>query len=270
VDLQLLAEKSVFVVFRRTAATSADRLAAIEARGDGTIGCDPDGRPVIGAIEPASGSALFASGHRRSLDLKPGPTIPLPGPWLVELAPAVGSPRDIALETLASLAEHPDPEVRYFSGTATYRVTVALDASMLGAGQRLLLDLGDVRDLVRVVVNGSDFGVIWHPPFVRDVTEALRPGPNTLELAVTNTWHNRLVGDEQEPPDFEWGTDRGVKLGRALKSYPDWFISNQPRPSAGRKAFVNWFYHRSDTPLIPSGLLGPVRLMPQAVLRLQP
>ena len=127
-----------------------------------------------------------------------------------------------------------------------------------------------MSDLVRVVVNGRDLGVWWHGPFARDVTDALRAGDNILELAVTNTWHNRLVGDEQEPADFEFGTDRGRDKGRALKAYPDWFLKNQPRPSSGRVGFVNWFYHRVDTPLLPSGLLGPVRLVPVAEAVLQP
>jgi hypothetical protein len=105
---------------------------------------------------------------------------------------------------------------------------------------------------------------------VRDITSALQPGANTLELAVANTWHNRLIGDEQYPPDIEFGTDRGAKMGRALKTYPDWFINNRARPEPNRLAFVNWFYHRQDTPLIPSGLLGPVQLIPRAEAVLQP
>jgi hypothetical protein len=132
------------------------------------------------------------------------------------------------------------------------------------------LDLGDVRDLVTVRVNGKNIGVLWHPPFACDITSALQPGANTLELAVANTWHNRLVGDEQEPADFEFGTDRGVDKGRALKAYPDWFLKNQPRPSSGRVGFVNWFYHRANTALVPSGLVGPVRLVPLAESVLTP
>ena len=67
----------------------------------------------------------------------------------------------------------------------------------------MALDLGDVQNLVQVGVNGRNLGVIWHPPFRRDVTDALRAGDNLFELAVTNTWHNRLVGDEQLLADFE-------------------------------------------------------------------
>ena len=126
---------------------------------------------------------------------------------------------------------------------------------------RLSLDLGKVHDLARVTLNGKDLGVLWRAPFTIDLTPALKTGENRLEIAITNTWHNRLVGDEQFPADFEWGEDRGGN-GHAMKAYPEWFIKNQPRPEQGRKCFVVWYYHRKDTKLLPSGLVGPVRLVP--------
>jgi hypothetical protein len=243
-------------------ATSADRLASIEADGDYNLSSDKQGRAVISASTNISGTAVFASGKRVAFDLKPAAAIPVTGTWSVDLAPAVGAKKQIELPALKSLSESDDAAVKYFSGTATYRTTINVDAALLGAGKRVKLDLGDVRDLVTVRVNGKNIGVLWHPPFACDITSALQPGANTLELAVANTWHNRLVGDEQFPPDFEFGMDRGADKGRALKAYPDWFVKNQPRSETNRLAFVNWYYHRKDTPLIPSGLLGPVKLVP--------
>jgi hypothetical protein len=269
VDLTLGAAKSVFVIFR-SKALAEDKLASIEAAGDWTLASDSQGHAVISATTNVSGTAVFASGKRTAFDLKPAVAIPVTGTWSVELAPAVGSKKQIELPELKSLSESDDAAVKYFSGTATYRTTINVDKALLGAGKRVELDLGDVRDLVTVRVNGKNLGVLWHPPFVRDVTKALKPGENTLELAVANTWHNRLVGDEQFPPDFELGTDRGADKGRALKAYPDWFVKNQPRTETNRLAFVNWYYHRKDTPLIPSGLIGPVQLVPQAEAVLEP
>lgn len=269
VDLTLGAAKSVFVVFRAKAA-AADRLGSIEAAGEWTVDSDIQGRAVIGATTNLSGTAVFASGKRVAFELKPAVAIPVTGVWSIDLAPAVGSPGKIELPALKSLSESDDPAVKYFSGTATYRKTINVDVALLGAGKRVELNLGDVRDLVTVRVNGKTIGVIWHPPFVCDITSALKPGANTLELAVANTWHNRLVGDEQFPADFEFGTDRGADRGRALKSYPEWFLKNQPRPETNRLAFVNWFYHRPETPLILTGLLGPVQLVPRAERVLTP
>ena len=269
VDLSLGAAKSVFVVFRAKPAT-ADKLASIEAPGDWKLSSDAQGRAIISAATNISGAAVFASGKRVAFDLQPGAAITVSGTWSVDLAPAVGVKKQIVLSALKSLSESDDAAVKYFSGTATYRTTINVDANFFGAGKRVELDLGDVRDLVTLTVNGQNIGVIWHPPFVRDITSALKSGGNTIELAVANTWHNRLVGDQQFPPDFEFGADRGVDKGRALKAYPDWFVKNQPRPETNRLAFVNWFYHRKDTPLIPAGLLGPVQLIPRAETVLKP
>ena len=156
---------------------------------------------------------------------------------------------------------HADPAVKYFSGTATY--SKKFEISDLKS--QITLDLGKVHDLARVTLNGKDLGVLWQAPFTLDISSALKTGENLLEIAVTNTWHNRLVGDEQFPADFEWGEDRGDK-GHAMKAYPEWFVKNQPRPEKDRKCFVIWYYHRKDTPLLPAGLLGPVRLVPHSKL----
>jgi len=268
-DLSLDAAKSVFVVFRNPAA-SADRLASVEANGDYKLSSDAQGRPVIAASTNVNGAAVFASGKRVPFELNLAAAVSVVGPWQVDLAPAVGAKKQIELPGLKSLSDSDDAAVKYFSGIATYRAAVNVDASLFGDGNRVELDLGDVRDLVTVTVNGRNLGVIWHPPFVCDITSVLKPGVNMLKVAVANTWHNRLVGDEQFPPDFEFGKDRGADRGRALKAYPDWFVKNLPRPETNRLAFVNWFYHRKDTPLIPAGLLGPVKLVPQAEAVLAP
>ncbi len=270
VNLSLGTHKSVFVVFRRPVAAKFDPMVAIEAPEGAMITADAQGKSVVRAASALAGTARFTSGATCAFDLTPAAPITLDKPWDVTLAPKLGKESKLHMPALVSLSTLPDPAAKYFSGTATYRCDIDVPVDLLGSGRRLQLDLGTVRDLVRVTINGRDLGVWWHGPFTRDVTDALKPGKNTLELAVTNTWHNRLVGDENEPVDFQFGTDRGPKMGRAMKGYPDWFLKNQPRPSSGRVGFVIWYYHRADTPLIPSGLLGPVRLVPLAESILKP
>ena len=89
-------------------------------------------------------------------------------------------------------------DARGFSGIGTYRLEIAMTAEQLEA-DRLLLDLGTVRDLARVTVNGADCGIAWTPPFRVDVTSALRPGGNIVEVEVATPWRNRLIAEAGAP-----------------------------------------------------------------------
>ncbi|MDR1022187.1 MAG: hypothetical protein LBL94_02785 [Prevotellaceae bacterium] len=121
----------------------------------------------------------------------------------------------------------------------------------------MILDLGAVHDMATVEINGVEVGVLWFPPFQVDITAYVKAGTNSLKISVTNTWANRLIGDEQYPADFEWGTDRG-KEGRAMKAFPEWFLRSEPRTEPRRKTFNLWYYYRKNSELRPAGLLGPV------------
>ena len=155
----------------------------------------------------------------------------------------------------------PTRGIKYYSGTATYSTTFTAPATLTPkAKPRIWLDLGVVKDLARVRLNGRDLGVVWTAPWRVEVTDALRRGENQLEIAVTNTWANRLIGDEQLPADAEWNPgDRGY--GGPLKRYPKWVLDGTPRPSSERYTFTTWNYFTAASPLQPSGLLGPVLLL---------
>ena len=88
----------------------------------------------------------------------------------------------------------------------------------------------------------------------------LKAGGNQLAIEITNVWANRLIGDEQEPPDCKWLPGH-MGHGGFLKEFPEWFVKGQPRPSKGRYCFTTWNYFTKDSPLVSSGLLGPVRLL---------
>jgi hypothetical protein len=267
VDLTLDGAKSVFVVFRKAA--GLDPVIGVEAPAGWSLATAKRGMQRVEAAVPLAGTLRFASGKTKAFVLTPGASVPVVGTWNVKFKPAVGSAFSEALTSLVDFSRHENPEIKYFSGTATYTIQVNLPAEALKAGHRFDLDLGGVYDMATVSVNGVPQGVWWNPPFNRDVTDALKPGSNTLEIAITNTWHNRLVGDEQFPADFEWGVSSGER-GRMMKGYPEWFLKSQPRPEKGRRAFVTWYYHRNDTPLLPAGLLGPVTLVAKASVALVP
>jgi hypothetical protein len=122
---------------------------------------------------------------------------------------------------------------------------------MVSRDRSVRLDLGRVKNFATVRLNGHELPVMWKAPFIANITGLVRAGKNHLEIKVTNLWPNRLIGDEQLPPDVEWN-------GVTLKGWPDWLAKNQPRPSTGRIAFTTWHFYSKDSPLLESGLLGPV------------
>jgi len=123
----------------------------------------------------------------------------LDGPWQLRFPPALGTPASITLSTLGSWTSQPDSGVKFFSGTATYSRVLTAPATWFKPGRSLVLDLGAVRDLAEVVVNGQALPLLWKAPFVADLTRALRPGANQIEIRVTNEWTNRLIGDRAAP-----------------------------------------------------------------------
>ncbi|MGA2147400.1 MAG: glycosylhydrolase-like jelly roll fold domain-containing protein [Bryobacteraceae bacterium] len=153
------------------------------------------------------------------------------GPWAVSFTPGWGAPAQASLPKLISWTEHSDPGIRFYSGTAKYRARFRVDANAADAGP-LRLDLGEVREIAQVWVNGRDLGVVWKRPFTVDLTGAIEDGTikagwNELEVAVTNLWPNRIIGDQSLPPEK-------------------------------RLTHTNIAKFHADSPLLPSGLLGPV------------
>jgi hypothetical protein len=160
------------------------------------------------------------------------------------------------LPELVSLHKHSDPDVKYFSGTATYSRRIDVPTDFIAPGKRVVLDLGRLEVIARVRANGRDLGVLWKEPYRLDITKAVHPGTNELEIAVTSLWPNRMIGDEQLPAENRYG--QGAERG--IVEIPDWYRNGQPKPPGGRTTFVTWQFFHKDDPLLASGLLGPVRL----------
>ncbi len=194
-------------------------------------------------------------------------TLSVDGAWDMRFAPGMGAPSRISIKALASWSEHSTPGVRYFSGTATYSKQIEIPSSLARTASRVVIDLGRVKHVATVAVNGGALQTLWKPPFRVDVSKALKPGTNLIEVRVTNLWPNRLIGDEQEPDDCEWGEGqswpfggRPVIVGQPLAKVPEWLAEGRPRPSAGRRAFTTYKFFTKDDALLESGLLGPVTL----------
>jgi hypothetical protein len=160
--------------------------------------------------------------------------VDLTGPWRVRFTERLESPLEITLDKLSSWSEHPNEDIKYYSGTATYTTEFVAPPEVVESEQQVHLVLGEVRDLVEVWLNGTHLGVLWKPYFHIEITRALRAGNNTLELAVTNTWRNRLIGD--------YGKPEGERKAFVL-----------PRLRKGQE----WLPGGPGTVLSPAGLLGP-------------
>ncbi|MGV8092107.1 MAG: glycosyl hydrolase [Mangrovibacterium sp.] len=271
VDFQLRGLQTLFVVFRKPA-DETDHLVAMNVPGKSinwNVITDKNGHTSLRSSDTLVATAVYASGKRKDVKLIPSAAKTLTGAWNVSFVPKLGNPFRLVFPHLIDFSRHDSKEVNYFAGTATYAQTITINAKEIAKGKRIVLDLGEMNDIARVKVNGKDKGVLWYPPYQLDITDELKGGKNQVEIAVTNNWANRLIGDEKEPSDFEWDTDQGTNTNRAMKGFPEWFIKRQHRPSQGRKTFSVWYYYyRGDSNLQPAGLVGPVRLISIAEVNL--
>ena len=137
---------------------------------------------------------------------------------------------------LVSWTEVEDAGVKYFSGIALYSNIFALRPDEFASGRRVYLDLGRLRFVAEVYVNGQSQGIVWKPPYRVEITDAVKAGTNELVVEVANTWSNRLVGDAQNADGKPFCRTNIVK---SLTFQVPW----------------------KETPLLESGLLGPVKLI---------
>jgi hypothetical protein len=152
------------------------------------------------------------------------------GEWEVRFQPGRGAPEKAVFNRLSSWDENKDPGIKYFSGTAEYVKTLGIPQAWTSEDSKLWLDLGEVKNLAEVAVNGKSLGIVREKPFRINISRALKPGENRLSVKITNLWVNRLIGDRQP----------GV---------------------TNPLTYTTQEFYRADSPLLPSGLLGPVRIV---------
>lgn len=147
-------------------------------------------------------------------------------PWKITFQKDRGAPAEMTMKSLVSLDSQTDPSIKYFSGEATY--TNKFDINSFEKGEKIQIDLGDVKNLAEVYLNGKYVQTVWKNPFVVDITNHFNIGKNTLEVKVINSWVNRLVGDAQ--------------------------------PGVKKITFIPMPLFRADSKTEPAGLLGPVKI----------
>lgn len=203
--LMLQPEDAKFIVFRGGTIARVEGASLVLSK-EARIGTDGAKNPILFPAPPAR--------------------LMMTGPWTVSFQPGRGAPSSVSMKTLSPLNENANMGIRYFSGIATYKTSFT--PPKVKAGQNLLLDLGEVGDLAEVRVNGQSVGTAWLAPYRIDIGKMVKPGANTLEVRVANTWVNRLIGDKQ--------------------------------PGAQKVTFTAAPTYKADAPLRRSGLIGPVTL----------
>jgi len=229
--------RQLYFVANTTAATKHIEATFRDARGtaqfwnamDGTITGAPAGNKLAIELGPHASTIVYFDPAAKTVAPKPAPRLaaeqPVTGKWTLE-----AGGRSFTLESLRSWTEI--AECKYFSGRGAYRISTQIPASWIGAGKSVWLDLGEVREAADVRVNGQAAGAVWMQPYKIDITRYVKPGANRIEVGVANLLINRILGEPT--PDY-----KGLEPLRF--------------PKPGEK-------DRVKEPL-PSGLLGPVRLL---------
>ena len=221
-----------------------------------TLTVDRNNRLELQAGLPGKYTLQMGNGATRDVEVaKTAPTIELDNGWDVSFSPSEGGPEHVKFEKLISWSEHPETGVKYYSGTASYTKKFTVAAEEIAKDRRYMLDLGRVEVMADVKLNGKELGILWKPSYRVDITEAIRPGENTLEVQVVNLPINRQIGDELLPDDSDRNPDG------TLKVWPKWLLEGKSSPT-GRKTFTSWRLWHKDEPLQPSGLIGPVQIVP--------
>ncbi len=164
------------------------------------------------------------------------PAVSITGDWQIDFPSGWGAPDHIVIPELMSWTDSEHEGVKYFSGIATYHKKFDIPPEYMSDTLNVILDLGEVREVVEIYLNGEQMGILWKPPYEKDVTMAARAGENTLTLEVANTWSNRLTGDGLLP-EGEGYTKTNI-TGPNFQTNTVW----------------------KDAPLLESGIMGPASI----------
>ncbi|MBT3242918.1 MAG: hypothetical protein HN352_07205 [Bacteroidetes bacterium] len=220
VELELPAGGSIFVVFGNVAEIENDAFQCWE---NGTY------------------TVVNNKGREKELivDDLPSP-IEIEGEWTVNFDQEWGAPAEVKFPELISWPDHDNEGIKYYSGAGFYTKSMDVPADWLASGRKVYLDLGEVRELAEVFVNGKSAGVLWNPPYKADITELVKAGSNDIKIEVMNLWCNRLAGDNELPEDERFTSTNITTHG--YRTDPNYWL------------------------LQPAGLLGPVRLVPSVLI----
>jgi hypothetical protein len=235
---------SVFVVFENDGRTS---IGNVTRNGQELVTAGPsallENQALLNRTEDAVQLSVFqngryAVGSSGSVDVNGLPSsLDLSESWRVTFDEKSGI-GTVSFPELISWTEHPDDRIKYYSGEAVYERSYKLPENVLSTVDSVVLDMGSLRAMAEVHLNGKSVGILWKPPFRLDVTDYVQAGDNRLEVTAVNTWFNRLFYETVVNPGGTHVMD----------------LSKAPAVRIIRNSIKN-------RPLMPSGLFGPIRLV---------
>ncbi len=194
---------------------------------------DANGRMALAATQPGKYQITTTDNKTTEMTVSALPTQTIDSPWTVAFKPGWDAPATAEFSNLIDWTQSDDQGIKYYSGTAAYTTRFTVQNDIMSTHRRIWLDLGKVCIFASVKLNGKELGTLWKPPFRVDVTNALMPGSNLLQVEVTNNWVNQLIRDQQRPADQ-------------------------------KKTWLPWQVYNANSPLQASGLVGPVKLITEA------
>jgi hypothetical protein len=203
---------------------------------------------------PFSGTLTYdtKSGTSNTVKAKVPKSINLSKNWEVTFPLQNEISKKKTYKTLKSWSESSEEDIQHFSGTAIYEKKFNLSKEYLSKENALELDLGSVGVIAEVIVNDQKVAKLWKTPFRIAIDDYVKAGQNTLKIKITNMWVNRLIGDEKLPLDYK-------RRGDKIKTLPNW-LDNPEMRSSKRQTFASWKHWNKEDTLLPSGLLGPVKI----------
>jgi len=194
------------------------------------------GEFAVLAAKPGTYQLRMSDGKAKRIEVKDVPDIiEIAGPWQVNFPKGWAAPTETTFDRLMSWTDSPEDGIKYFSGSATYHKDLHIPAAYLQSCEQMMLDLGQVGCVADVSINGKSLGTLWKSPYAIDIKPHVRPGQNTLTVKVTNTWSNRMLGDQRLPREQKYCYTNMSDFHR-----------------------YSWNSFR----MVDSGLIGPVKIHP--------
>ena len=254
--LKLRGEESAFIVFRKS---SIDVVSIVKPDFENEYRLDQNKNIVILSDEEGSKSVQLNNGETINAKIKNLPkAIDISSNWEVEFLEKHHFASKEDFTSLTDWKDNENEDIKYYSGTAIYSKTVKLPK--LKSGIKTFIDLGEVNIVAEVFVNGKVVDVLWKAPFIANVSNHVKKGDNVIEVKITNQWSNRMIGDKNYSGDY-LGYQQPSYFPSESDRMPDWYVKNEPMPEGPRSTFNTYKFYSKGDDLMPSGLLGPVKII---------